>query len=1349
MKKVYLLALLCCACFGAWAQTGQVPASAQAAVQNRLHPVPPNFVYQSSLGGSRAPSTITIDYSVLEDVRFPGTVFYTGWFLNRNFVMNVPPVSTADTADNFSIRWASVKFDSIVDTDNDVSYSKSTFTSLTLDEFFIYCNHTNVSGLNDSLFITVYESAATVTGLTYAAGTGNNANFTPTNTILYRDTFVTNTSLTSTLPYDAIGVTLTTPITIPQGKGFVIKVDYAGPKQDIFEIIDFNRFPCGTTSGAAPPVIPNNSARWLNLWLGSAQDFRGITPLTVGTTAGCQNYFFGNVGIGAVVTFDTQASTACPSAATGVGEYRPAYNSFTCINQSTPYTAQLTFEVPATVFGLPVTSVRIDSIRNLPCGITFTLDRPNGTYNGGSTGCITFSGTTTSPVGAYKLLNYVTANVSGNLFPSSEITTLGVGNYEYFLRVIANGATNCPTVAAGSAGLTANCNVTAPLTATPTATNPTICRGNSTALSAGAAGGTSPYTYAWSASGGATAPTAVANPTVSPTATTTYTVTVTATGGATATGSVVVTVNAPPSATITGNTSFCPGNSTTLSAPAGLSYLWSSNANNSTSQQVTVTSAGTYSVTTTQNGCTATSSVNVTAGTAPSAAISGNTTICVGGNTTLSAPAGLTYQWSANANNATSQTVNVTAAGTYSVTTTQNGCTATSSVNVTVGNPSATITPAGSTTFCAGGSVSLSAPAGYTYQWSANAGSATTQTVTATASGTYSVTVSAGVGCTATNSITVTANPIPSATITPGSTTTFCQGGSVNLSAPAGFTYLWSSNANNATTQQITATTGGTYSVTVTNNGCTATSSQVVNVNPTPSATITPSGATTFCIGGSVNLSAPAGLTYTWSANAGNSTNQQVTATVAGTYSVTVSNGTCSATNSVSVSVVSSPTATITPGGPTTFCAGGSLSLTGPAGYVYTWSANTGNATSQTVQVTQSGTYSLTVSAGASCTATSSIPVTVNNLPNVTISASGPTTFCTGGSVTLTASSGTSYLWSNGSTQSSIVATQPGTYEVTVTSANTCSNTASQVVNVVSTPSATITPSGSTTICPGSSVTLSAPAGYSYAWSNSATTESITVTLAGNYSVTVSAGGTCTATSSIAVNQNAAPSAVVTPPGPVVICNGTSTTLSAPAGLTYAWSNGNTSQNISPTLAGSYTVTVTNANNCTAVSAPVVVTAANPPAVPTITNTNNVLTSSTAVGYQWYLNGSPINNANGQSFTPTVSGNYKVVITDANGCSNESTVTVVTIVGIANINSNLTIKVNPNPSTGMFFITTGNFSGTFNITVLDMAGREVMSETVNGQLQQYPLDLSTVTDGVYILRMSNGDAVNFTRLAVY
>src|SRR5262249_40680444 len=140
----------------------------------------------------------------------------------------------------------------------------------------------------------------------------------------------------------------------------------------------------------------------------------------------------------------------------------------------------------------------------------------------------------------------------------------------------------------------------------------------------------------------------------------------------------------------------------------------------------------------------------------------------------------------------------------------------------------------------------------------------------------------------------VTVNPLPTATITPGGSTTFCQGGSVTLTASSGVSYHWSTNE---TTSSINVTSSGNYTVQVTDaNGCSATSAATqVTVNPLPAATITPSGSTTFCQGGSVTLTASSGVSYHWSTN---ETTSSINVTSSGNYTVQVTdaNG-CSATS--------------------------------------------------------------------------------------------------------------------------------------------------------------------------------------------------------------------------------------------------------------------------------------------------------------------------------------------------------------------------------------------------------------------------------------------------------------------
>jgi hypothetical protein len=221
------------------------------------------------------------------------------------------------------------------------------------------------------------------------------------------------------------------------------------------------------------------------------------------------------------------------------------------------------------------------------------------------------------------------------------------------------------------------------------------------------------------------------------------------------------------------------------------------------------------------------------------------------------------------------------------------------------------------------------------------------------------------------------------------------------------------------------------------------------------------------------------------------------------------------------------------------------------------------------------------------CTNTSlPVSVTVNPLPPVPlINASGPIAFCPGGSVSLSAPAGYSYLWSNGATTQSINVTTAGNYSVTVTNANGCSSmSAVTTVTVHSIPaSPSITASGPTNFCTGGSIALTAPAGFNYLWSNGATSQSININTSGNYSVTITNNNNCSATS--------VPTTVTVfpfPPVPVITQSGNVLT-STPAS-TYQWYfNGSlipgaTSQAYTYSTGGDYTVTVTNAQGCSATS---------------------------------------------------------------------------------------------------------------------------------------------------------------------
>src|SRR5690606_842196 len=226
---------------------------------------------------------------------------------------------------------------------------------------------------------------------------------------------------------------------------------------------------------------------------------------------------------------------------------------------------------------------------------------------------------------------------------------------------------------------------------------------------------------------------------------------------------------------------------------------------------------------------------------------------------------------------------------------------------------SASITPAGPTNFCAGGSVVLNANtgSGLSYTWRRDGqtiSGANSSSYTATLAGNYTVRVSNG-GCEATSSaVNVSINTSPSASITPAGPTSFCAGGSVVLNANtgSGLSYTWRRDGqtiSGGSGESYTATLAGNYTVRVSNGGCEATSSAVnVTINPAPSASITTSGDTDLCTGGSVTLNANTGngLSYVWRRN-GNviqgETSSSITATLNGNYTVVVSNANCSATS--------------------------------------------------------------------------------------------------------------------------------------------------------------------------------------------------------------------------------------------------------------------------------------------------------------------------------------------------------------------------------------------------------------------------------------------------------------------
>src|ERR1019366_408162 len=253
-----------------------------------------------------------------------------------------------------------------------------------------------------------------------------------------------------------------------------------------------------------------------------------------------------------------------------------------------------------------------------------------------------------------------------------------------------------------------------------------------------------------------------------------------------------------------------------------------------------------------------------------------------------------------------------------------------------------------------------------------------TSSIIVNSAGTYLVTVTNNNGCTGTTSATITVNANPIPVITASGPTSFCAGDSVVLNAGSYSSYIWN---NGATTQNITESTSGLYSATVTDaNGCTGGASATITVNQNPTPIITTNGPNAICSGDSVALNAGTYASFHW--NNGAST-QSIFANTAGTYHVTVTtiNG-CTGTASISISVNPNPTPSITVIGHINFCYGDSIILeTGNFPY-YSWS-NGGN--SQSIYVHTTNQYKVTVTNSFGCTGTDSIIVSAGPffLPNI------------------------------------------------------------------------------------------------------------------------------------------------------------------------------------------------------------------------------------------------------------------------------------------------------------------------------------------------------------------------------
>lgn len=613
----------------------------------------------------------------------------------------------------------------------------------------------------------------------------------------------------------------------------------------------------------------------------------------------------------------------------------------------------------------------------------------------------------------------------------------------------------------------------------------------------------------------------------------------------------------------------------------------------------------------------------------------------------------------------------------------------------------------------------------------------------------------------------------PNVSVTPVNST-ICASQSVNLTASGASSYGWSPAAtlNTSTGANVTASPTSTTTYTVTgidNMGCSATATSTITVTPGFTANIS-SQTSVGCNGGNdgtATASATGGTTpytYQWS-NGQNGTT--ATNLSAGTYTVTITDGTgCFAPLTVTITEPNTLSSTLVAstftGGYNVSCNGaltGSLDLTPTGGtypFNYIWSTG---STTEDINGLAAGSYTVTITDAGGCTTTNT--ATLNEPPAITATFAITDANCNGnndGAIDMTVSGGLSpytYSWSTGATTEDISNLSAGTYGVTITDANGCTNNFTQAVTepsgLAATAVASTLPGGTSISCNGAndgSIDLTVTGGtqpYIYNWSNGANTEDLNNLSAGSYTVSVTSNNGCIVTANAIISEPAAINATLTPQvyvgGNNISCGGYndgSIDLTVTGGVTpftYTWSNGYYTEDISSLTAGNYTVSITDANGCTTMES----TTLTEPAGMTSTITSpalgggyniscangndgsidlTILGGAAPYTYEWS------NYASTEDLANISAGSYQVTVTDGNNCVLNDSITLTEPLVL------VTTTVISNYPSGTNISCYGSADGSIDLTVTDGTppySYNWNTNTVNEDLNNIPAGIYTVT----------------------
>ncbi len=903
-----------------------------------------------------------------------------------------------------------------------------------------------------------------------------------------------------------------------------------------------------------------------------------------------------------------------------------------------------------------------------------------------------------------------TASVSG-----------GTPNYTYQWAPNTNTTSINSGLCAGNYTLTVRDNllcsrtttvaIVAPTQLTLTTSNGTVsCNGSCNGIvGVVATGGTPNYSYSWNS---------IPAQTTSITAATlcqgNYNVTVTDQNNCSAIGSANVAQPTVLTASITGNQSSCNVciGAATITASGGTpaySYTWTNASNAVVSNTNTANNlcVGFYTVTIRDvMGCVTTRTLQILQTVIVVVTTNGNTLQCDGGCTGIASanPTGgvppYNFAWTPITPTQTTSTANGLCAGVYTVFVADAlGCSNTGTVSF-INPPTTTVTITKTNETCfsqCNGTASVTATGGagsFTYQWLP--GGQTTAGINGLCSGIYTVNVTDGNSCVQSHTTEIISATSITAVITPTNPTT-CAGNDGALFAnvsggTGGYTFTWTPSGSNV--NPLTNLGAGLYTLIIKDAlNCTQTVVATLSNPSGPTVTVNSNSVTCFALcNGSATVSAlgVAPLSYSW--NTGSTpTNSINTGFCAGNVAITVTDGNiCSTSTVITIAQPSQLNATgiataITCNGLCT----GSINLTPTGGttpYSYTWSPAGGNVQDPINLCV--GSYSVIISDGNSCVTTNTFAITQPSL--LATAFTKRDVLCNGGctgSATVTATGGTgalSYSWAplgsfTGSTLNNIINLCTGIYTVTVTDALGCSITSTVSIGEPSILTSSVVSTNATCnlLCNGAT-TITAFGGttpYTYNWNTTpvATTSVVLTLCAGNYLGTVTDANGCMSSQTITISEPAPITATIIPTNPKcnTSCDGAfaSTANGGTGAFTYSWipvaSPTNTLQNPTGLCAGSYTLIVSDANNCKhqalgSLTAPTSLFANTTFTNPLCSGVCDGVASASPVGgtgaysYTWT---SPTQNT--QTISNLCAGAYTVVVADANLCVVTQVVTLI------------------------------------------------------------------------------------------